>query len=300
MASLRCSAAVEQPRQALGDRDLVGRDARAGGPRTAGQLVLDDRYPRRSRSAPACCNRRRHQAVGLIDQRQQEVLAVDLGVTEAHRLRLRIVQGLLRLLGQTAQFHCWPPVDDGARRAALEICDAIQQFGDETDRRVVECEALVEPSDPRRGGELVTVEGSARAFSCIGTWSAELVEPTLHLIGDGVQLVAGIDLLGACVDRQRGCVQRRRSCGRPPPGRGSTTLRDRDALLGAGVLVPCGDVAGSRWRRCRRSPRSGARRAAPAGCPRAGSDRARGCRRPSRVRLAASRCRPRTGCHPRC
>ena len=49
----------------------------------------------------------RDQAVGLVEQREQQVLDVDLGVAEAHRLGLRVVDGLLGLLGQTVDVHHW-------------------------------------------------------------------------------------------------------------------------------------------------------------------------------------------------
>ena len=59
----------------------------------------------RSGSAPAAASSRGHQPVGLVEQGQQQVLAVDLGVAEAQRLGLRVVQGLLGLLGQAVQVH---------------------------------------------------------------------------------------------------------------------------------------------------------------------------------------------------
>ena len=49
----------------------------------------------------------RDQAVGLVEQREQQVLDVDLGVAEAHRLGLRVVDGLLGLLGQPVDVHHW-------------------------------------------------------------------------------------------------------------------------------------------------------------------------------------------------
>ena len=56
---------------------------------------------------------------------------------------------------------------------------------------------------------------------------------------------------------------------------------DGDVLLLARRLVLGRRRSGCRWRRCRTSPRSAARRAAPAGCRPGGTCRACGCRAPS-------------------
>ena len=55
------------------------------------------------RVGAACASSRGDQALALVQQRQQQVLAVDLGVAETERLGLRVVQCLLRLLGQAVQ-----------------------------------------------------------------------------------------------------------------------------------------------------------------------------------------------------
>ena len=41
----------------------------------------------------------------MLEQREQQVLDVDLGVPVAQRLRLRVVQGLLRLLREPVRVH---------------------------------------------------------------------------------------------------------------------------------------------------------------------------------------------------
>ena len=46
-----------------------------------------------------------HETLGLPQQRQQQVLAVDFGVAEAQRDRLRVVQRFLRFLGQAVRVH---------------------------------------------------------------------------------------------------------------------------------------------------------------------------------------------------
>ena len=79
----------------------------APGPVTCGRRPSSASSSVRSRSgsAPACLQQPRHQALGLVEQREQQVLAVDLGVAEAQRLGLRVVQRLLGLLGQAVHVH---------------------------------------------------------------------------------------------------------------------------------------------------------------------------------------------------
>ena len=45
------------------------------------------------------------QALGLVEQGEQQMLPVDLGVAEPQRLGLSVVEGLLRLLGQSVEVH---------------------------------------------------------------------------------------------------------------------------------------------------------------------------------------------------
>ena len=46
-----------------------------------------------------------HEAVGLVEQREQQVLGVHLGVAVTKRLGLRVVQRLLRLERQPVRIH---------------------------------------------------------------------------------------------------------------------------------------------------------------------------------------------------
>src|SRR6185312_16622504 len=57
-------------------------------------------------------------ALSLIEQREKQVLAVYLGVAEAQRLGLRVVQRFLRLLRQVARVHVPSPGRGDPRRAA--------------------------------------------------------------------------------------------------------------------------------------------------------------------------------------
>ena len=95
---------------ALSARETYTSPGAAPGPLTRGR-------PSRccstaARSAPASTSARveqaRDQAVGLVEQREQQVLDVDLGVAVAQRLGLRVVQRLLRLLGQPVRVHASP------------------------------------------------------------------------------------------------------------------------------------------------------------------------------------------------
>ena len=54
---------------------------------------------------PCALQQPRDETVGLCQQCQQHVLDVDLRVAVAERPGLRIVQGLLRLLGQQVRIH---------------------------------------------------------------------------------------------------------------------------------------------------------------------------------------------------
>ena len=64
------------------------------GPLTLGRRASSASSAVRSRSgsAPAWLEQPGSDALGLVEQRQQQVLAVDLGVPEAERLGLRVVE----------------------------------------------------------------------------------------------------------------------------------------------------------------------------------------------------------------
>ena len=108
---------VEQAGQPLGDDDLPGF---APGPLTLGRLAssASSAFRSRSGSAPGLAEQPRNDALGLIEQGEQQMLTVDLGVAEAERLGLRVVQCFLRLLGQVARVHVYLPGRRAPRRAA--------------------------------------------------------------------------------------------------------------------------------------------------------------------------------------
>ncbi len=58
----------------------------------------------------------RHQPVGLLGQRQQQVQRAQLGVLHAHRQRVRALQRGLGLLGELLNFHALPFPASGAKR----------------------------------------------------------------------------------------------------------------------------------------------------------------------------------------
>ena len=110
-------SAVQQPAQSLGHVYLAGCDARSGHPGTAAELGLDV-VSERARVSANLADEARHQTVWLPEERQQEVLSVDLAVTEPQRHRLRVVQCLLGLGGQAVHVHGGPPVVRAFRSAA--------------------------------------------------------------------------------------------------------------------------------------------------------------------------------------
>ena len=59
-----------------------------------------------------------NDALGLVKQREQQMLNVHLGVPEAKRLGLRVVQCFLRFLRQVARVHVYLPGRRAPRRAA--------------------------------------------------------------------------------------------------------------------------------------------------------------------------------------
>ena len=85
---------VQQPGQALGDEHLTGRSARSAHPGTALEVRLDvGAEPVRVGSGRG--EQARHQAVRLLQQRQQQVLAVGFGVPVPDGLGLGVLQCLL-------------------------------------------------------------------------------------------------------------------------------------------------------------------------------------------------------------
>ena len=106
---------IEQPGQPLGHRHLARCHARAADPRPPRELGLQVR-PQTAGVAARGLQQPRRQPLGLIEQRQQQVLAVNLGVPEAQRPGLRVVQRFLGLLGQAVRVHGRPPLRCGLYR----------------------------------------------------------------------------------------------------------------------------------------------------------------------------------------
>jgi hypothetical protein len=81
---------VKQAGQPLRDADLSRAHARAAAPRPPRQLGLHGR-PQPVRIAAGLAEQPGDDTLGLVEQGEQQVLAVDLGVPEAERLGLRVV-----------------------------------------------------------------------------------------------------------------------------------------------------------------------------------------------------------------
>ena len=95
---------VEQLPERPGQAGLPGARARPADPRTALQSTLH----RRAQGAGVDIGpgqQPRDEPFRLLEQRQQQVGGVDLGVPEAQRLGLRVVQRLLGLDGQAVRVH---------------------------------------------------------------------------------------------------------------------------------------------------------------------------------------------------
>ncbi len=112
--------ALQQPRQPLRDEHLAGRRARARDPGPPAELGLDvDAQPigvgARLVEQPG------YEPFGLVEQGEQQVLAVHLGMAEPQGLGLRVVQRLLRLLRQLVRIHerSPPTRSDAASRTAM-------------------------------------------------------------------------------------------------------------------------------------------------------------------------------------
>ena len=95
---------VEQAAEPLGHEHLAGRGPWAGHLGPAPELGLQV-GAERARVGAGLLEQPWRQPVGLVDQGEQQVLAVDLGVAEPQRLGLGVLQRLLGLLGQTVEVH---------------------------------------------------------------------------------------------------------------------------------------------------------------------------------------------------
>ncbi len=95
---------IKQPGQPLGDIDLAGRHARTRDARPSGYLSLKH-SPQPVGVRASLRKQAGHDAFRLLEEREQQVLAVDFGVAEAQRLRLGVMQGLLRLLREPSRVH---------------------------------------------------------------------------------------------------------------------------------------------------------------------------------------------------
>ena len=89
------------------------------GPLTLGRLASSASSAVRSRSgsAPGLAEQPGNDALGLVKQGEQQMLNVHLGVPEAKRLGLRVVQCFLRFLRQVARVHVYLPGRRAPRRA---------------------------------------------------------------------------------------------------------------------------------------------------------------------------------------
>ena len=97
---------VQQLPKRARDVHLAGLGAGAADARAAFEVLLD-RGPQRGDAHVHSREQARDQALGLLEEREQQVLDVDLGVPVAHRLRLGVVQRLLCLLGQLVRIHAF-------------------------------------------------------------------------------------------------------------------------------------------------------------------------------------------------
>ncbi|GAA3485884.1 hypothetical protein GCM10018966_104170 [Streptomyces yanii] len=96
---------VEQSGEALGDHHLAGGGARSGGARALGEIGFDG-APQRGRVGAGAGEQPGRQAVLLIEQRQKQMLPVDLVLAEPHRHALRFLQRFLGLLREAVHVHC--------------------------------------------------------------------------------------------------------------------------------------------------------------------------------------------------
>ena len=99
---------IQQPGQPLGDEDLTRSGTRPARSRSASELCFHLGV-QPIRVGAGLAKEARREPVRLIEQCQQQMFAVDLGVTEPQGFRLGVLQRLLRLLGQCVRVHLLPP-----------------------------------------------------------------------------------------------------------------------------------------------------------------------------------------------
>ena len=85
---------VQEAGQPLGDVDLARVRAWSADPGPPAQLGLQ-RAPQPVRITPGLAEQPRDDALGLIQQGEEQMLDVDFGMAEAERLGLRVVQRFL-------------------------------------------------------------------------------------------------------------------------------------------------------------------------------------------------------------
>ena len=107
---------IQQAAQPLGDVHLPGARAGAGDPGPPAEFGLH-RGVQPVRVRAGLAEQPGGDALGLVEQREEQVLGVHLGVTEAEGLGLGVVQCFGRLLGQVIGVHDDLPGDRDARRA---------------------------------------------------------------------------------------------------------------------------------------------------------------------------------------
>ena len=118
--------------------------------------------------------------VRLIEQAQQQVLAVDVGVAVPHRFGLGFVQRLLGFLGESVQVHVQPP------ELRLEFVDAGEEVEHDADRLVVQRQPGVQPADLGEPDELRLGEAAVAEFVDVRFQQAKRDQP-----GDQVRVQAG-------------------------------------------------------------------------------------------------------------
>ena len=116
----------------------LARPRRRTRSRAAGaEHALERRRCSASVSTPARSSSRGHETLGLVEQREQQVLDVDLRVPVAQRLGLRVVQRLLGLLGQRFGSMRSPRAVGSlvAAQPLFEFVDAREQLARRAPRR---------------------------------------------------------------------------------------------------------------------------------------------------------------------
>ena len=118
---------VQQLPERASDPELAARGAGSAYPRSAFERSLD-RGPQGAGVDVGSRQQAWHEAVGLLEQREQQVRGVHLGVSVAQRLGLRVVQCLLALQGQAVGVHVITSygVVGGARPASRRSSSSIR------------------------------------------------------------------------------------------------------------------------------------------------------------------------------